>query len=158
MNKVRRAVVLILLRDRKLGQILLISKKRGLGAGRLNFPGGKVDAGESLKQAAIRECIEETGLCPLDVVPAGRIVYDFEGAKAHYSNECFVFTAERFEGLLQETSAECDAFWHSDTDLPFDRFWPDDRIWVPRVLAGEHIDYEFLFSEDEQMLSERKNA
>ena len=40
-------------------QILLIRKKRGLGAGKINGPGGKLDPGETPLQAAIRETEEE---------------------------------------------------------------------------------------------------
>ena len=36
------------------GKILLIEKKRGLGAGKVNGPGGRIEAGETGEQAAIR--------------------------------------------------------------------------------------------------------
>ncbi|MGD2110491.1 MAG: NUDIX domain-containing protein, partial [Phycisphaerae bacterium] len=41
------------------GEILLIRKKRGLGAGKINGPGGRVDPGETPREAAIREVQEE---------------------------------------------------------------------------------------------------
>ena len=40
-------------------QILLIRKKRGLGAGKINGPGGKREPGETLQQCAHREIHEE---------------------------------------------------------------------------------------------------
>ena len=40
-----RCTLLFVLRD---GQVLLIRKKRGLGAGKINGPGGKLDPGEIL--------------------------------------------------------------------------------------------------------------
>ena len=40
-------------------RVLLIDKKRGLGKGKVNGPGGRVDPGETPEQAAIRECREE---------------------------------------------------------------------------------------------------
>ena len=40
-------------------EILLINKKTGLGKGKVNGPGGKVEPGETPEAAAIRECHEE---------------------------------------------------------------------------------------------------
>ena len=37
------------------GRVLLIRKKRGLGAGKINAPGGKLESGETALGAAIRE-------------------------------------------------------------------------------------------------------
>ena len=39
--------------------ILLIEKKRGLGAGKINGPGGKIDPGETPMEAVMRETLEE---------------------------------------------------------------------------------------------------
>ena len=39
-----RATLLFVIRD---GQVLLIDKKRGLGAGKVNGPGGHIEPGES---------------------------------------------------------------------------------------------------------------
>ena len=44
------------------GKILLIRKKRGLGKGKINGPGGKVDPGENAVECAARECQEELGI------------------------------------------------------------------------------------------------
>ena len=43
------------------GQILLMRKKRGLGAGKINGPGGRVERGESPQDCAMRETQEELG-------------------------------------------------------------------------------------------------
>jgi 8-oxo-dGTP diphosphatase len=47
------------------GRVLLIRKKRGLGAGKINGPGGKIEAGESALASAIRETQEEVGVTPV---------------------------------------------------------------------------------------------
>src|ERR1035441_3997329 len=40
------------------GQILLIRKKRGLGVGKINGPGGRLEKGETALDSAIRETQE----------------------------------------------------------------------------------------------------
>ena len=43
-------------------EILLGLKKRGFGKGRLNGVGGKLEPGETIEEAAIRETEEEIGV------------------------------------------------------------------------------------------------
>ncbi|MEM6822896.1 MAG: NUDIX domain-containing protein, partial [Verrucomicrobiota bacterium] len=58
---VQRAVLCFVFRD---DEVLLIEKKRGLGAGKINGPGGKIDPGETALESAIRETQEEVGITP----------------------------------------------------------------------------------------------
>ncbi len=27
--------------------------------------------------------------------------------------------------------------------------WPDDKIWVPEMLKGEHVNYQFYFKDNQ---------
>ena len=58
-------------------QVLLIRKKRGLGAGKINGPGGKIEPGESARDGAIRETQEEVGITALDPVAMGELHFQF---------------------------------------------------------------------------------
>ncbi|MXP26942.1 NUDIX domain-containing protein [Altererythrobacter indicus] len=44
------------------GQVLLVRRANPPDAGRWGFPGGKIETGETIEQAAIRELYEETAI------------------------------------------------------------------------------------------------
>ncbi|HYF35152.1 MAG TPA: NUDIX domain-containing protein, partial [Prosthecobacter sp.] len=48
-----RATLMFII-DEARDEVLLIRKKRGLGAGKINGPGGKIDPGESSIECAVR--------------------------------------------------------------------------------------------------------
>ena len=48
-------------------RLLLIHKKTGLGAGKVNAPGGRIDPGEAAEEAAVREVREEVGVELADI-------------------------------------------------------------------------------------------
>ncbi len=115
------------------GQMLLIRKKRGIGAGKINGPGGKVDPGETMLASAIRETEEEIGVVPVAPELRGMLYFDFVGGTPF---ECGVYLARDFRGTLIET-AEAIPLWHPVDALPYDEMWEDDRAWMPLLLAGK---------------------
>jgi 8-oxo-dGTP diphosphatase len=130
------------------GRVLLIRKKRGLGAGKINGPGGKIEPGETALEAAIRETQEEIGVTPLAVEERGVLHFQFTDG---YSLHCTVFVAKDFEGEPIET-IEATPFWFPFDAIPFDEMWEDDRHWLPHVLAGKRFVAWFEFDGD-RMLS-----
>ncbi len=117
------------------GQLLLIRKKRGIGAGKINGPGGKVDPGEAPLAAAIREVQEEVGVTPLDPVLHGELHFHFaDGLNLH----CMIYLADRFSGEPHETD-EAVPLWFPVDALPYEEMWADDRHWLPMLLARQHF-------------------
>jgi 8-oxo-dGTP diphosphatase len=53
------AVIAVVLRD---DRVLLVSRKNPPDVGMWGYPGGKVEFGESIEDAAVRELLEETGV------------------------------------------------------------------------------------------------
>jgi 8-oxo-dGTP diphosphatase len=136
------------------GLILLIEKKRGLGAGKVNGPGGRLEKGETAEQAAIRETQEEVGITPTGVQWAGELRFQFRDG---YSLHCTVYRASGWEGELMET-AEAKPFWVRTDQIPYDRMWADDEQWMPRLLSGEKFRGWFEFDGDRMEWSKMEKA
>jgi 8-oxo-dGTP diphosphatase len=130
---------------RRADRLLLIRKKRGLGAGKINGPGGRLDDGESPRQCAIREVQEELLVTPIGVEPCGELAFQFVDGYALYVH---VFSATDCEGEPQETD-EAAPLWFPIDAIPFDQMWADDYIWFPHLLSGQPFHGRFLFDSDE---------
>ena len=141
------AVILFVI-DR--GEILLIHKKRGLGHGKINGPGGRIDPGETAYEAAVRETHEEVGLTVSDLSERAVLQFVFTSG---YTLSVTVFTTETYSGELIETD-EALPFWCAMTEIPYDRMWADDRYWLPRVLDAEYVLGQFVFDDDAMLESD----
>ena len=140
-----RANLCFIARD---GEVLLIRKKRGLGAGKINGPGGRIEPGETALEAAIRETQEEVCVTPTGVEERGELRFQFTDG---YSLHCAVFLASGCVGEPRETD-EAAPLWVRRDALPFDEMWADDRHWLPLLLEGHRFDGRFVF-QGETMLS-----
>jgi 8-oxo-dGTP diphosphatase len=136
-----RATLLFVIRA---GEILLIRKLRGLGAGKINGPGGRIDPGETPLEGAIREVEEELRVTPLGVEPRGELRFQFvDGHSIHG----FVFSAPDCRGTPQAT-LEAIPLWTPVGRIPWDEMWADDRYWLPALMEGRDVDGHFLFDGD----------
>lgn len=129
------------------GQILLIHKKRGLGAGKINGPGGRLDDGETPSECAVREVEEELRISPVGVAEIGELQFQFVDG---YSIHVWVFRASGFVGTPEETD-EADPLWTAIDEIPYDRMWPDDRIWLPLLLEERPFLGRFVFDDDSML-------
>jgi mutator protein MutT len=132
------------------GRLLLAMKKRGFGQGRWNGPGGKIEAGESVEQAMVRECQEEIGLTPLEYQKMA--IHDFVFPEGQPDMRVHVFVCAKWQGEPAE-SEEMAPRWFAIGDIPYDDMWQDDPYWLPRVLAGQQLHTRFSFDAEENMLT-----
>ena len=126
---------------RKGDQVLLIRKKRGLGAGRINAPGGKIEAGESPLACAVRETREEVGVTVRQAALMAQLRFVERVDQQWYG---YAFLASDYSGTPTET-VEATPHWFAAADIPYGEMWEDDRLWLPHVLAGRFVKANFLF-------------
>lgn len=130
-------------------KVLLGLKKRGFGQGRWNGFGGKVQGGETVEMAAIRELGEEACIIPLDLTQIA--VIDFEFLYDRSFLEVHVFKVTRFEGEPCETE-EMKPQWFSVYEIPFDQMWSDDIHWMHLFLANKMFKARFVFDKDDKIV------
>ena len=123
MAKTKSGANVILVKD---GKILLLLRRLGWKTGYWGPPGGHIDAGETPKQAAVRETYEEAGLrikeSDLELV-AQRTKNDF--------GMIYYYTTDKFTGKGIALSHEHKSFTWAD----WKKIEGLDTIFEPDILA-----------------------
>jgi 8-oxo-dGTP diphosphatase len=123
------------------GKVLLVKRGRSPSKGLYAFPGGRVEPGETLEEAARRELLEETGVLASDLQPL--LVVNIppspkEGAPGY---ELHVFSAGSVEGEpFPADDAEEAAFFDSDQILTLPTTDSTDKIALELIAAAKRID------------------
>lgn len=124
-------VVLVATLICKNDKVLLVTEKKEGIAGKLNFPAGRLEVGETLTQGACREVFEETGL-EVDITHLIDVQYF-----SHNEKSCIAFV---FKGDIKDETSQ-------ESELKFD-FYDIDFI-------KEHTD---LLRNPNLILSALQNA
>lgn len=147
MSDLRNSTLIFLVKrtDGNITEICLAMKKRGFGKGRWNGVGGKVEAGESIEQAAAREAKEEISVTVAALMKVAELSFTFPHNPS-FDQLVHVYLTDTWDGSPAE-SEEMDPRWFMVGAIPFDSMWPDDEFWLPNVLAGDKIRGAFTFGE-----------
>lgn len=114
----------------------ILATQRGYGefAGGWEFPGGKIEAGETPKKAIIREIKEELGV---DVKPEAHLVtVDYDYPSFHLHMACYVCSMLQEEISLLEHQ---DAKWLDLSNIDSVEWLPADIAVVDAIKAANLI-------------------
>lgn len=142
---VRKAVRCYLIKDNK---VVAIKYKTGKKRGYYDIPGGKIEEGETPKQTAIREVMEETGLSISNPVYKGNIIIEYPNRIYDFD----IFISNEFEGKIQEFQENTSVLIDINTLL--DKKTLSTIIILDRVFIQGLIDNKYNFNmnikEDEE--------
>lgn len=139
---------------RKGQQVLLLQKPR---RGWWVAPGGKMESGESIREAVMREYREETGLHLKS--PAIKGIFTFviiENDKIVSEWMMFTFETNQFEGDLLEHSPEGKLSWKHINEIEGLPMAPGDYFILDHLLNGQGVMYgTFHYTPDFKLISYR---
>ena len=67
-----------------------------------------------------------------------------------YSLHVWVYRTSEFEGEPTE-SEEAEPMWVPLDEIPYDRMWEDDHIWLPLLMNGEYFEGRWVFDGDRML-------
>lgn len=143
--------LLFLLRD---DQILLAMKKRGFGKDLWNGVGGKLDLGETVEQAAVRECQEEIGVTPVRFHKIAEHTFGDTTSDEIITVHAYFCTEWTGEPIETEEMAPR---WFAIGDIPYDTMWADDRHWLPLALNGQRLRTHFVLDDTQKLVKSTMN-
>ncbi|HYD35208.1 MAG TPA: HAD-IA family hydrolase [Vitreimonas sp.] len=133
-------------------QVLLGLKKKGFGQGKYVGIGGKVESGEGIEQAVIREVEEEIEVTPTKLIPAGVVnfYFPYQDSPIRWNQQGNIYLTTSWTGQIQET-AEIAPQWWEITALPYDQMWPDAVYWLELALRRQLQTGVFLYTQTLQL-------
>ena len=121
------------------GKVILANKKIDFGEGLLNGYGGKFKPEDvTVEVTAVRELFEEGKVVALPNKLERVAIIDFFRADTQIF-ECHVFFCHEWSGELIETDEMGPPMLFDVNNLPFDRMWGADKVWLPLVFSGKII-------------------
>jgi 8-oxo-dGTP diphosphatase len=119
-----------------------VKKANDMHHGKWNGLGGKLEAGESPQECALREVYEECGLRAVNPVLKGVLTFPaFDEVEDWY---VFVFVTKEFTGELID-STEGSLSWIPDTELVDLPLWEGDRIFLPWLEQPGFFSAKFVY-------------
>ncbi|WP_342514569.1 NUDIX domain-containing protein [Sporosarcina sp. FSL K6-1522] len=148
----QRIANLLVVKD---GHVLLLKKPR---RGWYVAPGGKMDAGESVYTAAVREFTEETGAKPVNPHVKGiytMVIMDEAGENVKDEWMLYTFVAHDLAGTPWTTTTEGELEWHPIESLQTLPMAEGDRTNLLFAVSQNGMQYgTFFYTEQFKLLRE----
>ncbi len=123
-------------------KFLMIKHQRGINKGYVNFPGGKMEEGETMIDCVKRETMEETGIIIENPVQVGYIEFPNQDFYV------YIFKSTKFSGDVTAHDGEVSAFWVDCDKVPYDKMRQADSNFLPEILAGKFVKRRFIYDEN----------
>jgi 8-oxo-dGTP diphosphatase len=130
-TRVRQVVAAVMVREKR---VLICQRREDQAFGlQWEFPGGKVEAGEQLAAALVRELREELGISPV-------VEQEIATVQHHYAEgpavELHFFLVKEFAGEIENRIFR-EVRWEEREALEAESFLEADRDVVRRLRSGE---------------------
>lgn len=152
MTQIIPATLCFLIKDE---EVLLGRKARKIGAKLWNGFGGKIEEGETPRQAASRELENEVGIFVAPDKLIKTAIIDFHNVRQSgrkYIFQVHVYLAIEWMGHPHETDEMKSPTWWKINQLPLKEMMLADRIWLPLVLQRKKFYAKFWYGQGQKTL------
>lgn len=133
--------------EREEEKVCLAPKLRTYGVGKLCGYGGNFKKGETDRDCAARETLEECGVSieKQDLLKRA-IVTIYLGHVAQF--EIHAFAVRKWSGEPRKSEEMGEPVWFPTTRLPYEKMFPDAPLWMVRAIKVETFEADIYLTKD----------
>lgn len=122
-------------------RVLLSVRGKAPSEGKWGLPGGAVEVGETVREAVVREILEETGVTvkPVKLITVFDSIHRDEDDRVRYHYILFEYLCKYVSGEVTSGSDAPDARWVEFNDLDSIDIMPSTKKFLLKVLKQEKL-------------------
>ena len=138
----KKEASLSIVEDEKNHKFLMVKNLRGINQGCINFPGGKIEPGETMDQCVIRETLEETGILIKNPKQVGYVEFP------EFDFYVYIYKSTEFSGELHAKEGEVEVFWQDADNIPYTQMREADSNFLPDILSGKYVKRRYIYDQN----------